>query len=70
MIKRAKRTKTVEAVLLSAMKRGATNAQAKDAVIRVHPHSKIGRSTVNWYRNQFRKTDKTIPSERDANRRA
>jgi hypothetical protein len=52
-------------ILAAAFKRKRNNAQALAAVVKAHPYSKMTLATVNWYRNKMRRTDASIPLERE-----
>lgn len=58
-----KKSPTNLEILQKAFKAKRNNAEALAAVLKVHPHSKMSLSTVNWYRNKYRREGMPIPSE-------
>lgn len=52
-------------ILEAQFKRKRNNAAALAAVMKAHPYSKMTLSTVNWYRNKFRRDGMKIPQEHD-----
>ena len=65
----ARKVKTNLEILLAAFLARKTNRDALAAVVAAHPHSKMSLSTVNWYRNRYKKEHPKIPSEHECNRR-
>jgi hypothetical protein len=56
-------------VIIAAIKRGATNEEALTTAVKKHPRTTISPATVNYLRNQLRKTHpKTVKSDREARR--
>lgn len=66
---RTKKAKTVREVAAAAIKRGKTNAEVLVLVKKAHPYSAISTATVNWQRNEMRKTLSMIPNDREARRK-
>lgn len=60
----------VGTVAMEAIKAGMTNEEALEAVKKEFPDAKTSISSINWYRNNMRKTDKTIPTSRDLKKKA
>lgn len=60
-----KKKPTTLECLLKAFKARKNNADARDAVLKVHPYSKMTLPTVNWYRNRFRQEGAKIPTEHE-----
>jgi anaerobic glycerol-3-phosphate dehydrogenase len=60
---------TMTQILKSAIKRGKSNAEALAEAKKEHPYSKMSEATVNYLRNQLRRTDKKIQSDRAAKRK-
>lgn len=58
-----KKSKTWLQTLEAAFKRGRNNAESLATVRRAFPTSGMSLSTVNWYRNKFRRDGMKIPSE-------
>ena len=56
--------RTVGDIAKEAIIAGKTNEQALAAVKAEMPAAKTSLASVNWYRNQARKDDKTIPTAR------
>lgn len=57
---------TREAVLLRAFRRGRTNAEARESVLKQFPRSRISLPTINYIRNQLRAAGHNIPTEHAA----
>lgn len=66
---RTKKPATVNEMIRAGIKRGDANAVIHAAVLKAHPYSTIGIETVNYYRNQMRGLDRTIPTEKQARNR-
>lgn len=47
---------------------GKTNVEIVTLVLKKHPHSAITAATVNYTRNQVRRGDKSVKSDRQARR--
>jgi len=58
-------TKTIKA----GLRTGLTNEEILAAVRKKHPKSEMTLATINYLRNQIRKTDKTVPNNRVARRK-
>lgn len=52
-------------ILTNGFRKNLNNELVLQLVKLAHPHSKMTRATVNWYRNRLRKTDAAIPSEHE-----
>ena len=57
-------------VAMEAIKAGKTNEEALAAVQKAIPGSKTSLASINWYRNNMRKTDKSIPTSRELRKKA
>ncbi|MBR0876928.1 hypothetical protein JQ608_06890 [Bradyrhizobium liaoningense] len=57
-------------LVIAALKRGKTNAEALAAAKRVHPHTNMSLPTINWYRNRLRAEGAKVPTEREARRKS
>lgn len=68
-MKKPKNTPAVQDTIAKHLKVGRTNAEVLDNVRAIHPHTKLSLATINWHRNQLRRTNKKIPSDRQARRR-
>ncbi len=55
---------------MDAIKAGSDNEQALAAVMEEFPEAKTSLASINWYRNNLRKTDKTIPTARELKKAA
>jgi hypothetical protein len=62
----AKKTKTVNQIIAAGVKRGQTNPEILKAVVKAHPYTTMSLATVNWTRNQLRKLNPNLPSNRNA----
>ena len=60
-----RKAKSVLAILRESMRAKMSNSSALAEVTKAHPYSKISLSTVNYYRNQFRREGEKIPTERE-----
>jgi anaerobic glycerol-3-phosphate dehydrogenase len=60
---------TMHEIIGTEIRKGKSNAEALAAAKAAHPYSKMSEATVNYIRNQLRKKDKTIKSDRAAKRR-
>ncbi|WP_027521732.1 hypothetical protein [Bradyrhizobium sp. Ec3.3] len=61
--------KSVAEIVIAALKRGKTNAEALAAAKKAHPYTTMSLPTVNWYRNRLRAEGAKVPSDREAKRR-
>lgn len=57
-------------VVVAALKRGKTNAEALAAARRAHPRTTMSLPTVNWYRNRLRSEGAKVPTDREAKRKS
>lgn len=55
---------TMHELVKKAIKSGKSNTDALEFAKREHPYSKMTLATVNYLRNQMRKTDRTIKPAR------
>ena len=53
----------------AAIRAGKTNQEALDEVKAMFPKAKTSIASMNWYRNQERMMDKTVPTAREVNRK-
>lgn len=61
--------RTPDSLLDAALKRGLSNAEALEAVRKHYPHTRLTLATVNYHRNQLRRTNSKIKSDRQASKR-
>ncbi|MET3995874.1 hypothetical protein ABID65_007546 [Bradyrhizobium sp. S3.9.2] len=61
--------KTAADIIVSALKRGKTNAEALAAAKHAHPRTTLSLPSVNWYRNRLQAEGAKVPTEREARRR-
>ena len=57
-------------VIKAAIRDGKTNEEALAAAKAQFPDCKTSLASVNWYRNQLRSTDKSVPTSRDLKKAA
>jgi hypothetical protein len=60
---------TMHERIKTAIRKGLSNAEALAYAQAEHPYSEMTTATVNYMRNDMRKKDKKIPSNRDAETR-
>ncbi len=57
-------------VAKEAIRAGLTNTEALAAVLVEFPNAKASMSSINWYRNKLRQTEKDIPTSRELKKAA
>lgn len=60
----------VGTVACEAIRGGATNQQALEAVQAEFPAAKTTLASINWYRNDLRTKGEDVPTSRDLNKKA
>lgn len=60
--------RTSHEILTAKITAGLTNVEVLAAIKRAYPHTTLGLATVNYYRNQMRRKDRTIVSDTKARR--
>jgi hypothetical protein len=60
---------TVNEMIRAGLKAGLPNAEIFARVKKAHPYSTLSLPTVNYYRNQLRGLDRSIPTEKQARSR-
>ena len=61
----ARDTRNIEKVAEDAIRRGLSNQEALDEVLRVHPNAKTKIASVMWYRNRLRSNGENVPKARE-----
>lgn len=60
--------KTIGSVAEGAIRMGATNVEALEAVKSEFPKSKTSMPCIQWYRTKLRKSGAPVPTAREARR--
>lgn len=61
----ARDTRNIEKVAEDAIRRGLSNQEALDEVLRVHPNAKTKIASITWYRNRLRSNGENVPMARE-----
>lgn len=65
---RRERGECAKALIVDALRRGATNAEAVEEVLARLPDSRVTAGVVSWYRNALRARGENVPTGRQARR--
>jgi hypothetical protein len=60
---------TVNEMIHAALLRHKSNSEIQDSIRKAHPYSKVSIPTINFFRNQLRKSGKKILSDRECRHR-